>query len=186
MIRSDMKRIEGVRLALRLVAPEDADFIHGLRLDPRYNTHLSAVTGTVADQRGWIESYKAREAAGTEYYYIIERLDNGRACGVVRLYEIEGDQFTWGSWILNEDKPPKAALESAVLSFGAAFDRLDLRIAAVDVRKGNHRALNFYERFNMARESEDPQNIYFSYSAEQFRQDVGDHLRAIGTEAGLR
>lgn len=177
-----MERIEGVRLALRLVTPEDANFIHGLRLDPRYNTHLSAVTGTVADQRGWIERYKAREAAGAEYYYVIERLDTGQACGVVRLYEIEGDQFTWGSWILNEDKPPKAALESAVLSFGAAFDRLGLRIAAVDVRKGNTRALHFYEQFNMTRVSEDHQNIYFTYSAEQFRRDIDAHLRAIGTE----
>ncbi|GAA6201289.1 GNAT family N-acetyltransferase [Aquicoccus sp. SU-CL01552] len=177
-----MERIEGVRLALRLVAPEDAAFIHGLRLDPRYNTHLSAVTGSVADQHQWIERYKVREAAGTEYYYVIERLDNGRACGVVRLYEIEGDQFTWGSWILNEDKPPKAALESAVLSFGAAFNRLNLKFGAVDVRKGNHRALHFYERFNMTRVSEDHQNIYFTYSVEKFRQDAGDHLRAIGAE----
>ncbi|RBI86851.1 N-acetyltransferase, partial [Rhodosalinus halophilus] len=27
--------------------PEDAAYLHGLRTDPRYNAHLSPVTGTV-------------------------------------------------------------------------------------------------------------------------------------------
>ena len=77
----------GSRLRLRPVMPEDAAFIHGLRTDPAYNTHLSPVTGTVDDQRAWIEAYKVREAAGEEIYYVIERRD-GVPCGVVRLYDI--------------------------------------------------------------------------------------------------
>ena len=108
--------------------PEDAAFIHGLRTDPAYNTHLSPVTGTVADQRAWITAYKTREAAGAELYYIIERRDRV-PCGAVRLYDITTDSFTWGSWILNADKPPKAALESALLSFSVGF--VSLRLCAV-------------------------------------------------------
>ena len=110
-------RVEGPNLILRLIEPEDAAYVHSLRNNPAYNTHLSTVTGTVDDQRTWIKDYKSREAHGQEYYYVIERKD-GTRCGLVRLYDIEAASFTWGSWILDENKPRKAALESAILSFG--------------------------------------------------------------------
>ena len=78
-------RVDGVQLSLRLVQPEDAAYIHELRTDPAYNGHLSTVTGTVEDQRNWIEVYKTRETVGTEFYFVIERKDQVR-CDVVRLY----------------------------------------------------------------------------------------------------
>jgi RimJ/RimL family protein N-acetyltransferase len=152
---------------LRLVKPEDAAFIHGLRTDPAYNTHLSAVTGTVADQQAWIVAYKARETAGTELYYIIERHD-GMACGAVRLYGITADSFTWGSWILTQDKPPKAALESALLSFGVGFEHLGLARADLDVRKKNETAIRFYRRFGMTETGSDAENLYFELIRERF------------------
>ena len=90
---------------------------------PADNVHLSKVTGTVGDQRRWIADYKAREAAGREFYYVIARSD-GTRCGLVRLYDIGPDRFTWGSWILDHNKPPKAALESAVRIYDIGFGRL--------------------------------------------------------------
>ena len=36
------------------------------------------MTGTVEDQRAWIEAYKTREDAGSEYYFVIERKDGVR------------------------------------------------------------------------------------------------------------
>jgi RimJ/RimL family protein N-acetyltransferase len=89
----DLSRIEGPNLALRLIQPADAAYVHGLRIDPAYNRHLSEVRGTAEDQRRWIEGYKAREAEGAEFYYIIERKD-GTPCGVVRLYDLDADSFT--------------------------------------------------------------------------------------------
>ena len=86
----------------------------GLRTDPAYNAHLSPVTGTVRRSAGLDHAYKIREAAGEEIYYIIERRD-GVPCGVVRLYDITADSFTWGSWILNADKPPGSAGKRAAV-----------------------------------------------------------------------
>ena len=117
---SSLKRIEGPNLALRLIQLEDAGYVYGLRDDPTYNRHLSEVRGTANDQRHWIEAYKSREAHKLELYYIIEHRD-GTHCGTVRLYDIKPDSFTWGSWTLDHNKPPKAALESAFLSFGVGF-----------------------------------------------------------------
>ena len=78
--------IEGRHLRLRPVAPDDAPYIHALRTDPRYNAHLSPVTGDVEAQRAWIERYLEREAQGSEIYFVIERRNDAQRCGVVRLH----------------------------------------------------------------------------------------------------
>lgn len=174
-----LRRVEGVQLALRVVERDDAEYIHGLRTDPAYNTHLSEVTGTAVDQRNWIARYKSREADGHEYYYVIERLCDGQRCGLVRLYDITDDRFTWGSWILDENKPPKAALESAVLSFGTGFDQLGKELAFIDVRRGNTRAISFYRGFGMTETGADELDLYFTYSADQFRADRARHLSVV-------
>ncbi|MFU8865526.1 MAG: GNAT family N-acetyltransferase [Rhodobacterales bacterium] len=167
---SHIDPILGHYLMLRLIQPEDAGYVFGLRTDPTYNTHLSEVQGTAEDQRRWIASYKTREAAGQEFYHIIARKD-GQPCGTVRLYDIGSDQFTWGSWILDASKPPKAALESAVLSFGFGFETLGRTEALIDVRHDNHRAAAFYRRFGMTETGQDDVNLYFTYTRSRFAID---------------
>ncbi len=136
MVPENLARVEGPNLTLRLIRPEDADYVHALRTAPAYNRHLSDVRGTAEDQRRWIEGYKAREADLRELYYVIERKD-GTRCGLVRLYDIGAGSFTWGSWILDHNKTQKAALESAVLVYIVAFDRLGHPKAGFDVRRDN-------------------------------------------------
>ncbi len=162
--------VEGAALRLRLIQPEDAEYVFGLRSDPAYNLYLSEVTGTADDQRRWIQAYKARELAGSELYYIIERLD-GRSCGVVRLYEIAAQTFTWGSWILDAGKPSKAALESAYLIYVIAFDRLRLSEARFDVRRDNVRTISFHQKFGATVCGSDDENLYFVYPSNTFQAD---------------
>ena len=176
-----VSRIDGIQLSLRLVQPEDAAYILGLRTDPTYNGHLSTVTGTVEDQHSWIEAYKTRETAGSEYYFVIERKDGVR-CGVVRLYDITGDQFTWGSWILDHNKPRKAALESAILSFGVGFDALELNMANVDVRVENTHAEAFYRRLGMTETHRTDQDIFFVYSRAQFDESKDAYFSILKQE----
>ena len=175
---SSMARVEGPNLVLRLIQPEDAVYVYGLRSNPAYNTHLSTVTGTVDDQRNWIEDYKSREAQGQELYYVIERKDGVR-CGLVRLYDIEAESFTWGSWILDENKTRKAALESAVLSFGVGFDALGLHSAIVDVRIANEHAAAFYRRLGMVETHRTDRAIFFNYARERFDTDRTHYLRHL-------
>lgn len=167
----DLARIAGPGLVLRLIEPEDAGYVHGLRTDPAYNRHLSEVRGTAEDQRRWIEDYKAREAEMRELYYVIERKD-GIRCGLVRLYDIDDDSFTWGSWILDTNKPAKAALESAVLSMGVGFERLGKSLAHIDVRQDNARAVAFYRRFGMTEANRDAVNLYFEYPQSRYQADI--------------
>lgn len=171
--------LEGVWLNLRLARPGDAAYIHGLRMDPAYNLHLSTVSGTVQDQADWLRRYMAREAAGTEYYYVIERRSDARPCGLVRLYDIQDGQFTWGSWILDQNKTPKAALESAFLIYVKGFETLGLRKSVFDVRAGNDRTLAFHNRFGAVETGRDAQDVFFEYTAAQFQADKDRHMAVL-------
>jgi hypothetical protein len=182
---SDLTRplpVEGRRLHLRPVVPNDAAYMHALRTDPRYNTHLSPVAGGVEQQRQWIERYLDREAQGREIYFVIERRSDAQRCGVVRLYDITEQQFTWGSWILDENKPSKAALESAVLIYQIGFERMQKCKAVFDVRRDNGHTLSFHRRFGAMEIRVDGRNIYFEYSRAQFFADLPYYQRLLGEE----
>ncbi len=167
---SVIDNVEGPNLMLRLIEPDDAAYVHSLRTNPVYNNHLSEVTGTIDDQRQWIESYKAREATGQEFYYVIERKD-GTRCGLVRLYDIEAECFTWGSWILDENKPSKAALETALLIYDIGFERIGCGHAVFDVRSDNTHTLAFHRRFGAKETDADELNVYFYYARSKFDTD---------------
>lgn len=165
-------------LRMRVVTPDDADYIHSLRTDPRYNTYLSPVAGGPEAQRAWIERYKPDEAAGRQYYFVMET-QAGQRCGLVRLYDITDDSFTWGSWILDENKPPRAALESAFLIYEIAFGPLGLPRAVFEVMRDNAHTLAFHRRFGARETGEDATNFYFEYTAEQFRHDRPEFVRIL-------
>ncbi len=176
--------VTGPNLVLRLIEPSDAAYVHGLRTDPVLSRHLSPVQGGVEDQRNWITAYKAREAAGLEYYFIITRHD-GTPCGTVRIYGLEDDSFTWGSWILDANKPPKAALESAILSFGVGFDQLDRSTAKVDVRVANTHAAAFYRRLGMTEMDRTDQDIFLTYPRARFEADRAGLMDVLQSEGRI-
>jgi len=41
-------QVEESNLTMRLIEPEDAAYVHSLRNNPAYNSHLSKVTETIA------------------------------------------------------------------------------------------------------------------------------------------
>jgi RimJ/RimL family protein N-acetyltransferase len=139
------------------------------------------VRGSVEDQRRWIEVNKDRETAGRDFYYILERRD-GTCCGSVRLYDITEDSFTWGSWILDHNKPQKAALESAVLVYDVGFTRLGCSCAVFEVRASNTHTENFHRRFGAVETHREEQDIFFTYRRSQFETDRDGYLDILKNE----
>ena len=133
----------------RFADVSDAEFILSLRTDNHYNQHLSHVDSSVEKQKDWLKKYKERENKGEEFYFIIQRNVDNEPIGTVRLYDFIKDEnsFCWGSWILNENKPPKAAVQSAILIYEYAFYNLDFNRSHFDVRKENTGVINFHLRF---------------------------------------
>lgn len=166
-------------IGLRLVEEQDAEFILSLRLDERYNRFLSGVTPDVEAQKAWIRKYKNDEAAGLQYYFIIERLD-GTPCGTIRIYDLRPDSFCWGSWILNENKTRYAAIESALLIYEIGFDQLGFAKSHFDVMKGNEGVISFHKRMGAVVTGEDEQNFYFEITRESVEKARLSMLEKIG------
>ena len=86
----------------------------------------------------------------------------------MRLYDFEADHFRWGSWILDQHKPAKAALESAFLIYEQGFERLGLQKSFFDVRKDNERTLAFHSRFGAVETGRNDLDVFFKYTRAQF------------------
>ncbi len=176
--------INGTFINLRLVEVSDAPFILSLRIDGRLNRFLSAVGDDVGRQFAWLESYKARERRGEEFYWIIEDLASV-SLGTIRLYDMDHDDrsFTWGSWILKAGSPPQFAMESAILMYDFGFYTLRFGVARMGVRKGNTGVVAFHRRFGASPAGEDEQNLDFRLIAEDYavtRRRYADLLKLRG------
>ncbi len=158
------------RTHLRLVNADaqDAAYICALRGDETLNEHLSPSSADVAAQLAWLQGYKAREAAGGEYYFVI--VSDGVDCGLVRLYdfrEVDGRRsFCWGSWIIPPPRAPGLVTYSALLVYEVGFDTLGFEQSHFDVRQGNTGVIGFHERAGARRVSEDELDVFFRFLPE--------------------
>ncbi|MBY0525320.1 MAG: GNAT family N-acetyltransferase [Gemmataceae bacterium] len=152
--------IKGKNIKFRLAEASDAEFILSLRLDEQLNRHISKVSNDLQHQIEWLASYKERERQLSEYYFIIEN-NAGQAIGTVRLYDFQGDSFSWGSWIMKQGLPPHFAIESAMLVYEFAFGKLGFVRSHFDVRRENLSVIRFHKRFGAEQTREDALNYYF-------------------------
>jgi RimJ/RimL family protein N-acetyltransferase len=140
---------------------------------------LSAPPPSAASQGDWIDGYVKREEKGEEFYFLIKRASDDCPCGTVRLYDFQGTSFCWGSWILDQNKPRLAAVESALLVYEIAFERLNFVQSHFDVRVDNTRVIRFHERMGAIRThvAGDDQHMRLSKSA--FEVEKNKLLRII-------
>jgi RimJ/RimL family protein N-acetyltransferase len=162
--------------SLRLVEVQDAEFIVNLRTHEVLSRYISSTSGDVFNQRFWITTYKEREKAGSEYYYIIENL--GAPVGTVRLYDFIGDSFCWGSWIIVRAQSTKIAYSSVIMVYDFAFNELGFNQSHFDVTKGNDSVLRFHTKMGANIVRSDEANNYLEISSEAYFK-VRPHLLKI-------
>ena len=152
-----------------LVTEDDAEKIIELRKNNNLNKYLSATDENVEKQKKWIKEYKNREKDGIEYYYSIKTNEN-EILGYVRVYKINRKEksFTWGSWIMKEEKPVSSALETAILIYEIAFRELDMEKALFEVMKENIKVVSFHKKFGATKISEDTEFEYFILKKEDY------------------
>jgi RimJ/RimL family protein N-acetyltransferase len=167
--------VRGKKLYLREVVLDDAEFILCLRTDPRKNRYLSPTTTDVSQQRDFIERY---QQSLTDYYFIICDWQ-ARSLGTVRIYDIQGDSFCWGSWILSADSPTSTAIESALLIYDFAFYSLHYKSSHFDVRKENLSVVDFHKRFGALIIKENELDYFFKYSLDSYRLIREKYLRFL-------
>ena len=155
--------LRGRTIGMRLARPEDAEFIFELRRDEERTRHLSAIGDDVESQREWLRRYQQREQEGREFYFLIEH-PPGTPVGALRIYDYQGDSFSWGSWIIRAGTPPAVAMESALCVYEFAFGPLGFERCHFEVRKGNERVIAFHTRFGAKPVGEDDLSWKFSFS----------------------
>jgi RimJ/RimL family protein N-acetyltransferase len=114
---------KGERFALRPVTNEDADFLHGLRIDPELSRYIHATSPDPAAQRAWLAAYFERPA---DYYFCVIDEVTAEREGAIGLNDVDRLAGTaeMGRWILRRGS--LAAAESALLVYTIAFEDLAL------------------------------------------------------------
>lgn len=159
----------GMNIKLDLVKVEDANFLLKLRTESNLNKYLSKVDDSLEKQEKWIQNYKMREYAKKEYYFkCMDKLNNN--VGFARLYNIdyENKMLTFGSFIMGENKPQYAALETMILLMQIAFDFLKMEKVVLDVRKKNLHAKRFYERFGFEKYNQNDIDEFYELNRDKF------------------
>lgn len=133
---------DGSIYRLRPVTDGDAAKILELRSNPELNRFLHTTSGMIDDQLAWLAKYYQREG---DYYFVVERRSDGCCEGVVALYNIDWSTKTgeWGRWILRSGS--LAAVESAYLIYGVAFDRLALEGVYCRTVADNVKVVSFHD-----------------------------------------
>ena len=133
---------QGPGFALRPVTDADSDFIIQLRTDPTRSQFINATSPRREDQLAWLEKYYTRTG---DYYFIITRHD-GTPEGAIAIYDVVDQPGQrcgeWGRWILKKDS--MAALESAWLIYGVAFDDLALDMVYCRTVAKNETVVSFH------------------------------------------
>ncbi|KQQ31087.1 hypothetical protein ASF61_17870 [Duganella sp. Leaf126] len=156
--------VRGKQLQFRDATVADAAFILGLRTDEKKGRYLSSTTADVEAQRAWLTRYANDDS---QVYFIICTLD-GTPVGTVRLYDLQGDSFCWGSWIKSDTAPRGFGVESALMVYDFAL-QLGLRRSHFDVRQQNVGVIGFHERLGAVRTGETELDYLFEMSNEAIR-----------------
>lgn len=154
-------------LYFRLVEKEDSEFIIGLRTIDKLARFLHPTSKDVSQQIAWIKKYKEREKAGTDYYYIFIN-EKGIKLGVSRLYDIQNNDFTVGSWIFSPTAPFGSSILGDIIAREIGFTELKKTKCLFDVRKENINVIKYHKKYNPTKIGEDELNYYYEINQEAF------------------
>lgn len=155
-------------LHVRLINESDADFILKLRTDPKLGRFIHPTDNDIDKQREWIRQYKVREKAGKDYYFVY--CYKGEPIGVNRVYDIETDYATGGSWVCKPGLPMELPILTLIIMREIIFEYLNLSYDRYDIRKKNLKVLRVNELFGATKTSETDLDCFFELSKETFKQ----------------
>jgi RimJ/RimL family protein N-acetyltransferase len=172
-------QIVGRRVALRLVRPEDAEFILSLRLNTERNRYLSTTDPDVEAQVEWLVQYQEREKQGLEYYFVVEELGAGPS-GACRFYDPQGPSFHIGSWVHRPGASFAVALEGIVRLYDVGFQYLGCRYLRFQIMKANTRVIASQLRLGGVEVGEDATYRYFRMDQSSFERQRARFARHLG------
>ncbi|WP_323028821.1 GNAT family N-acetyltransferase [Castellaniella defragrans] len=134
--------VEGAGFRLRPVADFDAPLISALRSDSELGRFLHPTPPALSQQLAWLAAYYEQPG---DYYFVVERIVDGLAEGVIALYSLDEihQEAEWGRWVLKRGS--LAAVESAALIYRCAFHHLALAEVYCRTVADNTRVVAFHD-----------------------------------------
>lgn len=131
----------GKYVALREVTTDDAEFILSLRCDEKKSKYLHKTEYNVDNQINYINHYFS---IPDEWYFIILN-KKGERIGTYRIYDVKGDSFCIGSWLMVDGVSFAECVESDYLIRMYGFDVLGFNKIHFDVRKENKKVIRYHK-----------------------------------------
>ncbi len=119
----------------RLANENDSEFILSLRTNERLSKYMHYTDNDIELQRNWMRAYEERRNLGIDYYFIY--FFNNIPFAVNRIYDIENNHGTGGSWICAPGTLPEVSMASLILMRDFLFEDLGLEYDLFDVQEGN-------------------------------------------------
>lgn len=156
-------------LCYRLVDESDAFFIVQLRTNEKLGEFISKTDKSIEKQQDWIKEYKKREELGLEYYFLFESI-NGEKYGVSRIYNVNVNTFTTGSWLFSKNSPFGASFLGDIISHEIAFEILPNTKYLFDIEKGNKNVQRYALSFHPTFLYETEHTLYYENTKENFNK----------------
>lgn len=140
--------LQGHAFGLRPVVLSDAGFIVEMRSTS--GQYLNRGASTIREQGEWIERYFARP---DDYYFVVQRVGDGRAEGLVGIYDLQRETRSaeWGRFVLRSGS--SAAVESALLVYRCGFDVMALERIFCRTLADNAQVVAFHDSCGLERAS---------------------------------
>ena len=135
------EKLNGKYVNLREVTVDDADFILSLRCNENKSRFLHKTEYNLENQIAYIKNYFE---IPDEWYFIIEN-KKGERIGTYRIYDVQGDSFCIGSWLMIDGVSPAESFESDWILRMYGFDVLGFKRIHFDVRKGNKKVIAYHK-----------------------------------------
>ena len=165
-------------LDVRLVRPEDTEFILSLRTDEVLTRNIHSTDNDAAKHLEWFARYKDREKEGRDYYFIYFK--EGKPIGVNRIYNIYEYYGTPGSWLCCRDNEPNVSLATYFFAREIQFQYLGLDILIYDVRKANKKVWKMHKMLGAIQVGESEIDYYFTMNKENYYAKRDKVLKTLG------
>jgi len=165
-------------LHCRLVNESDAEFIVKLRSDEKRARFIHHTDQDVSKQQRWIREYKEREQRGDEYYFIYDI--NGMPFGVNRIYNIQENHCTEGSWVCMSIEDSAKVIASALIIRDIVFEILGFGYDIFDVRIENKKVRKFHSISGAIITGKNDIDVFYVLKKEAYFQNRQWFIKTYG------
>tara|TARA_B110000014_G_scaffold83645_1_gene57257 strand:+ start:236 stop:826 length:591 start_codon:yes stop_codon:yes gene_type:complete len=155
---------------LKLVSLDDAKYIYKLRTNKKLSRYLNPTSSILINQINWMKLYFKRNKKNLEYYFKFQIKKNRKfkTFGIARVIKLSKKSFSFGSWIIEPNKPNWLAIECALAIYEFAFilKKFNKNKMWIDLR--NKKIIKFHKSMGAIETKRDKKQVYVDLSKKNY------------------